>query len=332
MEKHKISIIVPVYNGEKYLTECITSILNQKYQNFELLLIDDGSTDSSGKICDEYAKKDKRVRVIHKKNAGVSAARNCALEKISGKFVAFVDQDDKVMPNYFTYLHDILIKNKAEIALTPDACRFTEKKYYSNDPKKDFIEIWNGEKAAELMLYYNIIIGPWNKLISRQLIDKYCIRFNENFFGGEGFSFSIDCFCHAKKVVVGHQKLYCYRVDNSESGTTKFNLHLMKSNIEAQKYIKNNLVQSNSVLLQACKYANWHTYCDNLNTIVGCKVIKQYKEFYNDIKKVCKKDALYALRAPISKKDKYKSILYYINPYLAAKIINHFGMKKFTAK
>lgn len=332
MKEPKISIIVPVYNGEKYLNECIESILNQDYHNIELLLVDDGSTDHSGQICDEYAKKDKRIKVIHQSNAGVSAARNHALEKMNGKFVSFVDQDDKVMPNYFTYLYKILIQNSAEISITPDACRFTDTKYSSNDPNKDYVEIWNGEKAAEQMLYYNIIIGPWNKLISRQLIDKYHIQFNEDFFGGEGFSFSVDCFQRAKKVAVGHQKLYCYRVDNSESGTTRFNLRLMKSNIAAQKYIKNNLVQSTSTLLKACKYANWHTHCDNLNTIVGCKVIQQHKNFYNNIKKVCKKDALCALRAPVSKKDKCKSILYYISPYLASKIINCFGMKKFTVE
>lgn len=327
-----ISVIVPVYNGEKYIRECIDSILNQEYKNIELLLVDDGSTDNSGKICEEYAIKDQRVRVFHQKNAGVSSARNYALEKAIGEFVSFVDQDDKVMRDYFTYLYKILIQNNAEISITLDACRFTDTKYSPNFSEKDYIEIWNGERAAEQMLYYNIIIGPWNKLISRLLIEKYHIRFNENFFGGEGFSFSIDCFQRAKIVAVGHQRLYCYRVDNSESGTTKFNLRLMKSNIAAQIYIKNNLVHSTPSLLKACKYANWHTHCDNLNTFVGCKKNKQHKSLYKDIKKVCRRDALCALQAPVPKKDKLKSILYFINPYLAAKIINFFGMKKFTVK
>ncbi len=90
----KISIIVPVYNVEKYLKECIESILSQTYKNIEIILIDDGSTDNSGKICDEYLKKDSRVKVIHKENGGLSDARNTGIEIASGKYIGFVDSDD----------------------------------------------------------------------------------------------------------------------------------------------------------------------------------------------------------------------------------------------
>lgn len=100
-----ISVIVPVYNVEQYLVQCVDSILNQEYENFELLLVDDGSTDKSGDICDVYGKRDKRVRVFHKKNGGVSSARNVGLDNTKGEWIAFVDSDDIVTPNYLSGLY-----------------------------------------------------------------------------------------------------------------------------------------------------------------------------------------------------------------------------------
>lgn len=103
----KLSVIVPIYNAEKHLNRCIQSIINQTYTNIELLLIDDGSKDSSGEICDKYAASDERIRVFHKKNGGVSSARNVGLDNATGYYIAFVDSDDYLMPNAY----EILIKN-----------------------------------------------------------------------------------------------------------------------------------------------------------------------------------------------------------------------------
>ena len=101
MDNPKISVIVPVYNVERYLRRCIDSILAQTFTDFELLLIDDGSKDSSGEICDEYAAKDSRIIVFHKENGGVSSARNVGLDNVRGEWVAFVDADDKISDGYF---------------------------------------------------------------------------------------------------------------------------------------------------------------------------------------------------------------------------------------
>lgn len=99
-----ISIIVPVYNSEKTLCRCVDSILAQTYQNFELILIDDGSIDQSGKICDDYVRLDSRVRVFHKKNGGVSAARNVGLDNAKGTWLTFIDSDDYIQENYLSYI------------------------------------------------------------------------------------------------------------------------------------------------------------------------------------------------------------------------------------
>lgn len=112
-----VSIIVPVYNVEKYLNECIESIVNQSYENIEILLINDGSTDFSGKMCDEWAKRDNRINVFHQKNKGISAARNLGIEKSKGEYLIFIDSDDYVDKNYVEYLYQSLVQNKTDMAL-----------------------------------------------------------------------------------------------------------------------------------------------------------------------------------------------------------------------
>ena len=108
MEQPLISIIVPVYNAEQYLEKCVNSIINQTYTNLEIILVDDGSPDNCGAICDEYAKKDSRIKVIHKSNGGVSSARNRALECLTGEYVAFVDSDDYIHQDYINVLYNAL--------------------------------------------------------------------------------------------------------------------------------------------------------------------------------------------------------------------------------
>lgn len=117
MEKEKISIIVPIYNVEKFLPRCVESLVNQTYGNIEILLIDDGTKDNSAIMCDEYAKKYNNVKAFHKKNGGLSDARNYGIEKATGKYIAFVDSDDFVNKDYCKILYNNLIKNDADISI-----------------------------------------------------------------------------------------------------------------------------------------------------------------------------------------------------------------------
>lgn len=113
-----ISVIVPVYNVEKYLDKCVQSILKQTYKDFELILVDDGSPDNSPQMCDEYAQKDKRVKVIHKANGGLSDARNVGTLNASGQYVTYIDSDDYVSNDYLEVLNWLIIKYNADIAVT----------------------------------------------------------------------------------------------------------------------------------------------------------------------------------------------------------------------
>lgn len=326
-----ISIVVPVYNGERYLTECIDSISKQDYTNIEIIIVDDGSIDNSGKIADDLANKDNRIKVIHQKNSGVSMARNNGIDNSNGNYICFIDVDDYISKDYISYFYNLITKNNAEIAITPMPRKFNElTKSCDDSDQNDQIEVWSGVRAASEMLYYNVVIAPWNKMISCDLIKKNNLRFNPKLSFGEGFNFSVDCFQRASKVAVGHRRVYHYRVDNPNSVMTKFSLKLVNGSIEAQEVIKSNLVEKTPSLLRACKYANWHTHCDCLNTIIGSNVTKQYLKEYKTVKKVCKKDALCVFYAPISAKEKMKGILYFINPFIASKIINRFRLRKFT--
>ena len=114
----KLSVVMPVYNVEKYINECIDSVLNQTMKDFELIVVDDGSTDSSGLILDEYQAKDNRVTVIHKKNEGVSAARNDALEKCQGEYIYIMDSDDYLELNAFQIMYDEIIRTGADVVVT----------------------------------------------------------------------------------------------------------------------------------------------------------------------------------------------------------------------
>lgn len=173
----KISIIIPVYNVEKYIKKCLDSVINQTYKNIEIIVIDDGSTDKSSSICDEYAKKDKRIRVIHQENKGLSGARNTGLKYITGDYITFIDSDDYVEKDYVEYLYNLIIEDDYDIS----ACNFV-KIYEKNIDKKngDNKYILNREQAFSMMLDIenNFTTTAWAKLYKKNLFKD--IKFPEN--------------------------------------------------------------------------------------------------------------------------------------------------------
>ena len=326
-----VTLIVAMYKGEKYINECIDSIINQDYSNIEIILVDDGSPDACGDIAENYKKKDNRIKVLHQKNQGVSSARNNAIDMATGEYICIIDQDDCISKDYVSYFYKLIVENNADIALTWQPKIFYDK-IENSSKEPDRIKILTASEVTTAMLYHKIVIAPWNKMISKKLSDTYKIRFNPDFFGGEGFAFSIDCYQRAERIAVGQRKVYYYRVGDPESGASKFRKTTIDSSISAQLYIRDNLVNPTKEELVAWEFSNWHTYCDCLNIMVGCKVTKEYSELYRKIREKCKKEALCALKAPISKQQKLRGILFRISPYMAAKIINHFRIRKFDSK
>lgn len=175
MKNDLISVIVPVYKVEEYLPKCIESILNQTYKNIELILVDDGSPDNSPKICDEYASKDKRVKVIHKKNAGVSAARNDGINAASGKFITFVDSDDWIESEMYEKLYEKQQEKDYDVVMCgfklvmPDTTWFV-----IEESKKDFCESKN---VSYLLRSPNYVISGENRYSTVGNINCYVVRF-----------------------------------------------------------------------------------------------------------------------------------------------------------
>ena len=219
MNKDLISVIVPVYKVEKYLNRCVDSIINQTYKNLEIILVDDGSPDNCGKICDDYAKLDKRIKVIHKKNGGLSDARNAGLSVAKGKYIGFVDSDDYISENMYEILYKELVKNKADISI----CKYI---YFKNKIPEfttdyEITSYTNKEAILELIKIKQRKIQDyaWNKLYKRKLFKK--IRYPKNFvFEDIGTTYLL--FYEAKKIINIDCILYAY-YDNSNSITSNKN-------------------------------------------------------------------------------------------------------------
>lgn len=217
------SVIVPVYNVGKYLRRCLNSLKNQSGNDFEVIMVDDGSSDNSLAICNEYAEADSRFKVIHKENGGVSSARNIGLDQATGKYIAFVDSDDYVTKDYFEVLRPLMLQKHEFIVYnnyqelgdgkveTYD--RGLEERVYSIEELKDI---------QKLTPYYKDFFGllgtcPWNKIYSRIIVEENEIRFNTEMTFGEDGCFVFDFLTHINRLYLSNRPLYYYSISNNDS-------------------------------------------------------------------------------------------------------------------
>jgi len=207
----KISIVVPIYNAQKTIERCIDSILNQDFSDFELLLIDDGSKDDSGKICDAYAKKDNRVRVIHKENSGVSASRNLALREAKGEYLQFLDADDWITPNATRLLAESLEQNHCDMVIADFYRVIGERLSHKGSIDED--GVLSREEFANFMMenpadfYYGVL---WNKLYKRSIIEKNQLCMNPKISWCEDFMFNLEYIRHCENIFVLQVPIYYY--------------------------------------------------------------------------------------------------------------------------
>lgn len=207
----KLSIIVPVYNVEAYLPRCVDSILAQTFTDFELILVDDGSPDGCPAICDEYAKKDRRIRVIHKANGGLSDARNAALDIARGEYIGFVDSDDFIHPQMYEILYKVCIKERADIA----QCNYAE--FEDNLPRAEIVDADSivtkvYEKYEYVDSYFSgywWIIGPTvcNKIFDRRIFTSIRFPVNKLF---EDSNVHLDILNITNRIAVISNELYYY--------------------------------------------------------------------------------------------------------------------------
>lgn len=208
MENPLISVIIPVYNVSGYLKQCLDSVIAQTYRNLEIILVDDGSTDGSGKICDEYAKQDKRIRVFHKENGGVSSARNTGLDQAGADYLCFVDADDVILSDYVMYLYKLLTIYQADLSICGYVKLVNINEY--KDREKEYIRVYDKQAALKDMMYKHDITGySCLKLYKKELLND--IYYDEELKVAEDFDFVYKYLLNTEKAVVGSKILYIYR-------------------------------------------------------------------------------------------------------------------------
>lgn len=277
-----ISIIVPVYKVEKYLKRCLDSIINQTYTNLEIILVDDGSPDNSGKICDEYALKDNRITVIHKENGGVSSARNTGLNSSTGKWISFVDSDDWIDENYFsTMMRNI---NDDVDVIICSYNRVVNEKY-------EQIRYFYKTKSLNNYEYLNNVLNPQSgfgfchmKLYRKKVIHE--INFNENLKVGEDALFNLKISSNIKKAIFIPDTLYNYRI-NSESVVKKFDIEYVQKYLKAMQYTKEYIFNNYKDKFVYQNYYNYVAFHLLLISVNYCFHKKNKLNGRKELKKVC---------------------------------------------
>lgn len=255
----KVSIIIPIYKTAAWLPKCVESCLNQTYDNIELILIDDGSPDNCGEICDQYAKKDARVIVIHQKNSGVSAARNAGLKRASGELISFVDSDDWIDPDMVSCMVETLLAGQYDLVISGVRKFSYEQIVLERSPTRKALCDQN-DILSDLLNHKNLLfyMPVWSKLFKKSIIDEFSLHFDTSVKMGEDFPFVFDYLAHAKSCFYLEKALYNYRLityDKSE--------HYQSADIEYQW--SNVLIMLNSYIslyLRTGAYASFKKEAD----------------------------------------------------------------------
>lgn len=274
MKQPEISVIVPVYNAEKYLGRCIESVLRQTYKDFELILVNDGSKDSSLVICREYERADERIKVIDKPNGGVSSARNAGIDNACGKMLTFLDSDDYLSEDFLEAFGDFE---------DYDFCSQGSVNEYTDRPTRVNSHNMAGryEKALFLESMYNtlLIASPWAKLYSAKIIQDNNLRFDERFSYAEDRIFNAACLIKCKRFSLSTGAGYHYTHENP-SALTKKTLPADKllEYVKAYRPMTLQLLSENSLSPKAVSIAR-HTY--NYDLLQSMIQIAASKEKYN---------------------------------------------------
>jgi len=245
-----VSIIVPAYNVDRYIEKCILSILSQSYENIQVIVVDDGSTDSTSAIIDGFHYMDDRLIVFHVKNNGVSAARNIGIENADGDYILFVDADDYVATDFVEYMVSLAITSGSDFCFTKKC--FTR----SNESQDAVITTKNvsPEVATAMLISPDIIVGCWNKIFKKSFIDENNLRFSTSLFYGEGLTFITTAAQIAKSVCVGNRKVYFYRINNPDSATSTFDINKIYNGEIALLNIRKNLIIKTPLVLFILDY------------------------------------------------------------------------------
>lgn len=288
-----VSVVLPIYNVEKYLPKCLDTIINQSYRRIEILLVDDGATDSSGDICEQYAKKDNRIRVFHKKNGGLSDARNYALDYIKGEYIAFVDSDDYVNEKYIEVLLSNALETGADISICDYKTVEEGELYPYNYMNENKISVYNQEDAMLQILHGKYIMQfavAWGKIYKRMIFDDIRYPFGRKF---EDVAVAHLCYNLSYRTVYSSSQLYYYlNRSGSIKNSGKFkDTDVVKSAYDRLLFFKN---YDNGKYFIECKkqymtslmgtYARFSEATDELKQTKK-ELYSTFRSFYNKNKK-----------------------------------------------
>lgn len=308
-----VSIVIPVYNVEKYLIDCVESIRMQTYEELEILLIDDGSTDNSGKICDEYKEKDKRIKVVHKINGGLSDARNVGIEKATGEYIYFLDSDDMVPSSTIEKLLNACVKENSDISISGfekflDGCM----PQFQESVATQKIQILDKTEAVRKMLLRDEIgHEAWGKLYKKSLWEM------ERFPKGklyEDYATTYKIVCKCDSIAILRENLYWYRIRSGsimKSKLTSKNMQLLDISEEVTNY----LMQELPIVGDEAKYLQMVTYLKLMKKILdnGFSSFSKEQDRIRDYVVSCKP----LLKMEFAKqKDIIKAKSFFINKYL----------------
>lgn len=273
--KDLISVIVPVFKVEQYLEKCVNSIINQTYKNLEIILVDDGSPDRCPEMCDNFAKKDKRIKVVHKQNGGLSDARNAGIDKSTGNLLMFVDSDDYLELNAIEILYNNLVQTNADISFSDFAFVYDDDEGIHNYENK--IEVYSKEEVIQRFalkgaVYFTV---AWCKLVKREVLGN--IRFPVGKLHEDEFT-TYKIMFNASKIVRSSCTLYRYLQRSGsimQSKTDKNHLHIFEASVERLKFYKENAFD---------EYAEFAT--NYLMTIVYPYMFLQASRMFEDKHKI----------------------------------------------
>lgn len=220
-QKPLISVIIPVFKAEKTLSRCLESILGQTLTNLEIILVEDGSPDQSGSLCDKYSETDSRITVVHKKNGGVSSARNTGLERAQGKYIMFCDSDDTVVPTWAEKMYKLIEENSVSLGV----CLWSKAHDYMRCIGSSDNQLIDVKMKSEIWTLYKKMLASsvWNKIFIKKVIDEYHLRFDENIEYAEDTIFVLN---YLQKCSYGYavinEPLYIYYEENIGSLSKKY--------------------------------------------------------------------------------------------------------------
>ena len=288
----RLSVIIPVYNAEKYLRQCLDSVLSQDYDSYEVLLVDDGSTDASGAICDEYAERDERVTVLHQDNMGHTAARQNGFRASEGGYIIMIDSDDWIERGMFRCMMEKALADDADIV----QCNFRAVKN-GREIEQPLIfreglydrEVLEREIYPRMIYaggYYRFGIAPnmWNKIWKRQLVEKYLFRIDRRIRSGEDGLLTFSCFYEAQRVWILNTVFYDYR--SREDSMCRLTKSRMEENHILFAFYKEWLYHDCVLAAQIEHYAVYQTL-QAADERLGTMRMSQFKRQYAFLREDC---------------------------------------------